>query len=406
MLNGPRKAFFRGLLALAVVLLLVGAAGCGGSSDSSSSSTSSTASSEDAESTPAPEAQGGPSAAEAAKLGEEASTREGPAVKLPVETIGVLDVASGSEATRRGEEAAAQAAEALGWKTVLIDAEGSPQKMTAGMSTLINEGVDAILDVANPTAVISKQLEEAKSKGIPVINVVGTQEPNPGIVAYYADNPVDMAEALANYMLENISEGETVGSNTEQLYEETNTRDEKVKEILEGAGIKVEETPVEPEAVPESTTRNTRAAITKNPGIAGFVGSDDRSFSAVGQVLSSLNKCGEIQNYGFYDDLLNLKTIREGCGTAVVTSPPEADSYAAMDQLAQYFAREKQLSEIPERWKELEAQVYHVPIRGAEAQEIITESNLPPEGQYVKPKLDFISFFDAKWQKEFGVPKG
>ena len=139
---------------------------------------------------------------------------------------------------------------------------------------------------------------------------------------------------------------------------------------------------------------------------AGFVGSDDRSFPAVGQVLSSQNKCGEVMNFGFYDDLLNLKTIREGCGTAVVSSPPEADSYAAVDQLAQYFARHEQISQIPKTWDELEGRIYHVPIRSAEAAEIIDAEDLPPEGQYVTPDLDFITFFHSKWEREFGVPKG
>lgn len=399
MSNGPRKPGLSRLFALAALsLLVVLVVGCGDSGDDSSGESTADVASR--------EAQTGEAAEEAAKLGEEASEREGEPVKLPVKTIGVLNVASGSEATKRGEDAATQAADALGWKTVVIDAEGVPQKMTAGMTTLINQKVDGILDVAVPTAVIGKQLEEAKSAGIPVINVVGTQEANPGIVAHYANDPRELAQTLAEYMIENVDEGSTIGSNTEQLYVETDERDKQLKESLEAAGITVKETPVEPEAVPESTARNTRAAITEDPNIAGFVGSDDRSFPAVGQVLSSQNKCGEIMNFGFYDDLLNLKTIREGCGTAVVSSPPEADSYAALDQLAQYYARHEQIAQIPKTWNDLEEQIYKVPIRSAEAAEIIDAENLPPEGQYVTPKLDFITFFHSKWEKEFGVPKG
>ena len=95
MSNGPRKPGLRGLLvlvALSMMVLLV--AGCGDSDDDSSGS-------EGTADVAAREAQTGSAAKEAAKLGEEASEREGEPVKLPTKTIGVLNVAGGSEATLR-----------------------------------------------------------------------------------------------------------------------------------------------------------------------------------------------------------------------------------------------------------------------------------------------------------------
>jgi hypothetical protein len=86
----------------------------------------------------------------------------------------------------------------------------------------------------------------------------------------------------------------------------------------------------------------------------------------------------------------------------VVTSPLEADGWAAVDQLAEMFARDGSLDSLPEDWTELEP-LYGTDIRNGESIQVIDESNLPPEGEYVPPKVDFVTFFKTKWKEEFGV---
>ena len=52
---------------------------------------------------------------------------------------------------------------------------GDPQKMARGMTSLVNQGVDAIINGANTPSVVQQGLKMAKEKGIPVINIGGRQ---------------------------------------------------------------------------------------------------------------------------------------------------------------------------------------------------------------------------------------
>ena len=117
-------------------------------------------------------------------------------------------------------------------------------------------------------------------------------------------------------------------------------------------------------------------------------------------MLKGANKCSStLGNYNFYDDLINLKTIPTGCGTAVTTSPVGADGWAAVDQFAELFARHKSINSFPPTWNELQNSIYGVDIRTGNAIEVIDKSNLPRPA-IRPPKTDYPAFFAAKWKKE------
>ncbi len=401
-------AHWRRLSALAVAAVALIAAGCGSSSKSSStaSSTSSAASastssaaSSSASTTGPPTA---PTASDASAAGKTAAGKEGSPVTLPTKTIGLVDVVRASEAAQRLEKGSADAAKALGWKLIAIDAAGDPTKSEAGFVSLINQNVAGIIDLSNPTAAITQGLAQAKAKGIPVVNIGGLQDPSPNIDAQYVGDPTALTAALDQYMFAHLPPHPKMAEFTTQILLDERLRDAQFAKDAKAAGAQVVFShAVNLANLAGDTTTAAHAALLAHPDLNGYWGDIDSEFPVVGQVLKQANKCSSIGNYNFYDDLVNSKTIAGGCGTAVVTSPPEADGYAAVDQLAEFFARHKALNSFPADWTALQNNIYGVSIRTGAAIKVIDKSNLPPTGSYVPPATDYPAFFAAKWKAEF-----
>jgi hypothetical protein len=98
---------------------------------------------------------------------------------------------------------------------------------------------------------------------------------------------------------------------------------------------------------------------------------------------------------GFLDDLVNLDGIRAGKVDALATSAVNADLFIAMDQFAEFFARQTPINS--EASSDAKG-VYGVQFAGPV---VITKDNLPPEGEHVPPINDYAKYFGAKWKVEF-----
>jgi len=399
-----RRVCVTGLFAVTLI-----AAGCGSSSSSSSSSlsSSSAATTSSAAATTSSAATGetavAPTAAQATIAGQKAAANEGPPVKLPSETIGVVNVLRASEAAQRLEAGTDAAAKALGWKVTAVDAAGDPTKSEAGIVTFVNEGVGAIVDISNPTAAMTQGLAEARAKNIPVINIGGLQNPSPNIEAQYYGDPTDLAAALDKYMFAHLPPHPQIAEFTSQIEYDEQKRDQQFQADAKAAGATVYTYPIDLANLAGAATTAAHTALLAHPGLNAFWGDIDGELPVVAQVLKAANKCGKVGNFNFYDDLINLKTIAGGCATAVVSSPVGADGWAAIDQLAEFFARKKSITSFPPTWSVLEVHPYGVDIRTGAAIVITDKTNLPASGQYVTPKTDFPVFFAAKWKKEYGI---
>ena len=399
-----RRVCVTGLFAVTLI-----AAGCGSSSSSSSSSlsSSSAATTSSAAATTSSAATGetavAPTAAQATIAGQKAAANEGPPVKLPSETIGVVNVLRASEAAQRLEAGTDAAAKALGWKVTAVDAAGDPTKSEAGIVTFVNEGVGAIVDISNPTAAMTQGLAEARAKNIPVINIGGLQNPSPNIEAQYYGDPTDLAAALDKYMFAHLPPHPQIAEFTSQIEYDEQKRDQQFQADAKAAGATVYTYPIDLANLAGAATTAAHTALLAHPGLNAFWGDIDGELPVVAQVLKAAHKCGKVGNFNFYDDLINLKTIAGGCATAVVSSPVGADGWAAIDQLAEFFARKKSITSFPPTWSVLEVHPYGVDIRTGAAIVITDKTNLPASGQYVTPKTDFPVFFAAKWKKEYGI---
>lgn len=400
--------------ALTAVALIV--AGCGSSSSSTSSaapssSTSTAAPASTTASTPAASSSTSsgsslptaPTVSSAAAAGKAAATKEGSPTKLPTETIGIVNVLQASEAAQRLQAGAEQAAKALGWKVSAVDAAGDPTKSESDIVAFVNEGVGAIVDLSNPTGAITQGLAEARAKNIPVINIGGVQNPSANVEAQYYGDPADLTAALDKYMFAHLPPHPQIAEFTSKIEYDEQLRDNQFESDAKAAGATVYTYPINLANLSGDATTSAHTALLAHPQLNAFWGDIDGEFPIVAQVLNGAHKCSTIGNFNFYDDLINLKTIAGGCGTAVTTSPVGSDGWAAIDQFAEFFARHKSITSFPPTWNELQNNIYGVDIRTGNAIEVVNKSNLPPAGLYVPPKTNYPAFFLAKWKAEYGI---
>lgn len=327
----------------------------------------------------------------------------GTRVTVPTKTIGLVNIVRASEAAQRLEQGATDAAHVLGWKMIAIDAAGDPAASQRAFVSLINQKVDAIIDLSNSTGAIRAGLKMAAKAGIPVINIGGVQDPDPNISGMYAASPVNLTHVLTAYMKKHLKKNAKIAIQVFPLLLDERLRIATFKADLKGTGITIVDTHQSDFAnLAQDAQTAARAAIAAHPDLDAFWGDTDATMPPIANELKSQGKCGKIQNYNYYGDKVNLQAIKNGCATAVVESPLTVDGWAAIDQFAQFFARHKKISQIPYGWPQLD-KLYGLELRNGASVFMVDKTNLPPAGQFVPPKYDFVKFFSTKWNKEFGT---
>ena len=174
----------RRLLVALLAPVLVVAAACGSDADDSAGGDSG----------------GGGGANEEKVIGIAAITLQSPAVGVQIET-------------------AERAAELLGWKTVVTNANGDPAKMAADITSLVNQDVDAILDIAISPAQAQEGFRAAKEKDIPIIAIgAPLDDPQGYFAATYAPSDEDMSVLLAEQMIKDLDgKGQALSLNASGL---------------------------------------------------------------------------------------------------------------------------------------------------------------------------------------------
>jgi ABC-type sugar transport system substrate-binding protein len=321
---------------------------------------------------------------------------------LEAKTIGFLQLNAQAEVAARIETGAKDAVEAIGWKFVSCDSEGNPAKMASCGSSLLNQGVDAILSVAIEPAAINAQLEEAADKGVPWITVGGGVTPTPLFAAQLAPHETEMATLIDAYLIEQLGDGpKTLAASTFSAVLAGKARSDQLIEDLKGTEIELVDLHESDLANQVDDARRWATTIlTAYPDVDAMLGTADYSLWITGDVIAAKFPGAAYPerplNVGYLDDLVNLKAIRDGKADALATMRLDATSWIAVDQLAEYFARG---TAVDDNAYFESATVYGLEFNDAV---LITSENLPPEGEYVTPKEDFETFFALKWGQEFG----
>ncbi len=346
-------------------------------------------------------AQGGDAAETAAAAGEEDA---GEPVDLPQRTVGYIQFTNEAEIAVRMQVAAEEAAEAIGWDFLACDGQGDPRKQGACGNTLLDRGADVILSNSIAPATTNAAIQRADKENIPWIVVGGLVPDDPKVDAIYAPDDTAMTELLWDWFVENTGGESTLAILNEfPALEALGVRAEVLNDLIsqDGGGIElVGEEELDYTDVVGSIQKQVNNQLSQNPDVGAFWSITNNIPPIVQAVKSNGSRSDDWPIIvGYFADLVNLDAIRAGDAAALAEWPIEGDIWAAVDQAAQQVAREV---EIPRTREELAPEYSLEFIEPT----LITEENLPPEGEYPPPNADFVSYFDAKWATEFGTGGG
>jgi len=309
-------------------------------------------------------------------------------------TIGVAAITLASPNVPLQVDTIKAAAKALGWNTIVLDANGDPSKEGADMSALVNKGVDAILDIAENPAQTMAGMTAAKAKGIPIIAIGAPLiDPTNFAAATYAPSDATMSEMLAEQMLKDFPGQSKALSLDASAILAIKMRKEGLASKTAGR-VTVTQTH---ETDLANAVQDTVSAVTNtlraHPDINMIWGLQDFEFSSSIQVLKSLNKLDQVGVYSYYMDPINFDLLRAAKGTnqklAVVDSPIQYGPWYAMDALVNKLVLNKS------DWV-TDMSVKPLPYK------LVTPETVPATGTTMDYE-PFEPFFLDRWKSE-GVP--
>ena len=324
---------------------------------------------------------------------EESSTSAAPSEAPKARTIGVAAITLASPNVPLQINSIKAAAKALGWTVVVLDANGDPAKMAADMSALVNQGVDAILDIAENPSQTMAGMTAAKEKGIPIIAIGAPLiDPTNFASATYAPSDAKMSEMLAEQLLKQFpGESKALSLDASAILALKIRKDTLVEKTAGRVTVaQAHETDL------ANAVQDTVSAVTNtmraNPDINMIWGLQDFEFSSSIQVLKSLNKLDTVGVYSYYMDPINFDLLRAAKGTnqrlAVVDSPIQDFPWYAMDALVNKFILNKT------DWV-TDTSIFEAPYT------LVTPETVPATGTALEyPSVS--DFFLARW-KDAGV---
>ena len=267
----------------------------------------------------------------------------GPAAKaapqkeqLPMKTIGVMGPVDAAEIIKLSTDATVAAAKALGWKTVRVDPGGDPAKMGAGMTSLVNSGVDAIVLTTIEPGTIASGLRAAKAKKIPVIDTHTLTQSSPLFAGEYFLPPRTEFSLLLARMKRDLSSGSEIGTINLPQFLNAKLAGDYIKQAAPANGWKIvasHDTNLQ-NLVPDAQ-RAVGDMIRANPGIDAIFGCCD--FAPAGAVPAIRASGKKIKVYSLHGVASAMPQARTGLAVLEVADY-QRGAIVAIDQLARHFA--------------------------------------------------------------------
>ncbi len=322
--------------------------------------------------------------------------------KLPTITIGAVNFAKAAESGLRSEYELIEAAKVLGWKVIPCDGGGVPTGYVNCMNTLLNQNVDAIVNGAIEPSVVSAQIKQAHSRGIPVLSYGAKTELGEYDGAFFPTEELagKMGGEFLVEKLEELDGTKEIAFHTFPLGFAEARVEGVMNEIKSHPDIEVvAEAPVEAADAVGSIKKATETELTEYPDLAATVDPFDSAIAGTAQAVAT-----KLPGKEFPDAPLVMGwNALLGSQAYMRTEPPEiaglvdtnygATAWIAVDQLAQDFARKAPISKEPE------------PDYGIDylSTQLVTPEDLLAEERYPPSKSNYWAFFKGKWKKEFGV---
>lgn len=398
---GRRLAMLIALLATAALV-----AACGSSDDSSTASTDGGTSASGGAPSPATTSASFTQDQKdrAIDLGDKAGDEAGKA-KLPELTAGILQIAGAPQSAQRAQYSMEQAIKSLGWKSIVCDAQGQPAEMARCGDTLLNRGAKVIFSISIEPSILSAQLKRAQKMGVPFVNYPGGVADSPLLSGSYYTDEVKKGKLLADYVADKTKDMDAPVEAFSETFPPAWAMDRNKGLVAaadaSGSNLKIVDTHVSDGTQLDTDTRQAvTSALTAHPDLKVLWFNYDSAVQSAAPVIAA--KTGNKQFpdgpmvVSFHAEQATQDLVRRGQITAIADANVDALAWVSADQAAQYFARDKPFSKdfAPE-----------YPIDYLSYQ-IVTKDNLPAKGGWVVPKDDFVDFFKAKWNKEFGLNEG
>ena len=373
------------VMALAAAIATVALASCGGDNGDDERETEGGAATEVADQPPAELAE--QAREEMMSLGGEVRWLGAESSPAPAEdvTVGVMPVSLQLEVGRFIADSTEEAAEAIGWDSLVIDGQSDPATQQRAVDAALNEGIDCLVTFAAAVRDIGPQAERARSMDVPIVEAFAGDDGDIIIGLNYEN----AGAALAAHIVEEGG-GEILVTNIPQLPEltrRTNGFVDYIEEFGDENTRVVGEEEFTIADIGPGQEAKMRAMLDQNPDAEWVYAPFD---GALYPLLDTAKQEGrdDVKGVSFDGDPPAFADLRNGPDqgrgqTATISWGLDWVAWSAIDECNRALNDE-----------ETEVNKDH-PI------ELTTEENVPPEGEDVYvPSFDFKEKFEELWGVE------
>jgi len=349
---------------------------------------------------------GGALQAAATKAGTAAGKAAGTG-KLPALKVGFVDIIGGIESADRVDNAWRNAFQHLGAKWLYCDGAGNPSKWATCGTSLLSQGANVLtMNGIDPTT-IPQVMKAAARKHVPIISCCGAA--TPGFAVNFAPDEKSGATILAKWLQAKVKGRSGVQKIVAIDYPATwATSRTKVLKALVASDphLQVIATAVtDPTNLVEGTRKIVDDELTAHPDVAIFWASFDTVGQVVGQEVAAKFPGKSWPEKPlvatFHADPSTLPLLKSGAINGVVDYNYDVNAWESVDA----FVQNRIHGTAYPPFAKTNAGIASYPgIGNPLYYPMVVGANVPPAGQYVRPKVDAVSYFIAKWKAE-GIGK-
>ena len=364
------------VLGLSAALALAACSSSGGSGGSTGSSSQNTSSSSSSSSGGAGTSSSAPATADNKSF-----------------TIGFVEITEAAPVVLQTVAEFKRGAAMLGWTVKVANANGDPSQMAAGVSAMVNQNVDAIVTMAIPPSAAALGLQQAKTKGIPAIEIgAPVIDPNHLYGATYAPDDTKMASMVAAQMVKDLGGKGQLLELKASAQQAIVLRNQELSTAISGTGITIaashETDLTNPVADTQSAVTNSLRA---HSSINAVWAPQDFEFAPAVNTIVNQNLHGA-GVYSIYLDPADFPLLRKHQVPMAIADSPLMDvSWYALDSLVNKLVLKKS------DWA-ADPSIHPLPYV------VITPANVPSGDTY--PYADFAPFFQDRWKTDGITLKG
>jgi ABC-type sugar transport system substrate-binding protein len=260
--------------------------------------------------------------------------------------------------------------------------------MAAGVSAMVNQGVDAIVTMAIPPAAAAQGLKAAQEKGIPTIEVgAPVTDPDGLYDAVFAPDDVKMATMVAEQMVKDYAGKGEIFEFKASGQEAIALRDQALRTVIEGTEMTIAAEHETDLTNPiQDTTKAVSDGLRANPEIDVVWAPQDFQFAPVVKTVTGQDLGGQ-GVYSVYFNPEGFDLMREAAvPMAIADAPLRYVSWYALDSLVNKLLLNK------EDWV-TDMNINPLPYV------LMTPENVPAEGN-AWPYEPFDPFFVDLWTSQ------